>query len=124
MAVMKSKKALVIDSNDYVSRFFEIVLGETHSVCRADNGIDGLKQIRENSFDLIVSEYEMPFMNGMEMFSLAEKIDPALKDRILFISSTDDDKFLTFVKERDIAYIQKPASVTVIKDMVKKVINA
>lgn len=39
------------------------------------NGIEGLEKIKEKKYDLIISDYNMPVMNGYEFFNEIRKND-------------------------------------------------
>ena len=47
------------------------ILGEKHDVIWVENGLDGVKQLEHiKAFDLVVSDYNMPLMNGLEFLTI------------------------------------------------------
>ena len=70
MENIKLKTALVIDDE----KFFQMVNSKLlkkmgYDVQIACNGQEGLEAIKSNSFDIVLSDIEMPVMNGLECVS-------------------------------------------------------
>jgi len=56
------------------------------------NGMDGWNAVRTGRYDLVVSDVDMPRMNGIEFVSLIKK-DPALKVvPVIIVSYKDRDE--------------------------------
>jgi CheY-like chemotaxis protein len=75
---MRIKKTiLVVDDNKILSetiqRYFE-EYGHTVSSCQ--NGFDALKLLKERTFDLIFTDYNMPKMNGAALCRLLRQDYP------------------------------------------------
>src|SRR6476646_1831277 len=61
-------KVLVIDDEPSIATLVaEIIEGYGHQVCTAFNGLQGLDFIKQNKFDLIVSDIMMPHITGLEL---------------------------------------------------------
>ncbi len=86
----KSKSILVVDDSLTV-REVERKLLENHgySVSTAIDGVDGFNTLQRDSFDLVITDVDMPRMNGIQ---LVEKIksDPRYKDIPVMIVSYKD----------------------------------
>ncbi len=67
------RKVLVVDDDAVVGKSFNRVLSEKkgYVVTTAQNAHEALKQIREQSFDLVFTDIKMPGMDGVE---LAERV--------------------------------------------------
>ena len=71
------KKILVIDDEKLVAESLKKLLKrEGYDTNIAKNGTDAMEQIKENDFDLIVSDIRMPDINGIE---IVKKIREYLK---------------------------------------------
>jgi CheY-like chemotaxis protein len=55
-----------------------------YGVSAAQNGEDGLKLFESADFDLVVTDYRMPRMNGTELIRRIRKLDP--NARIILLS--------------------------------------
>ncbi len=67
------RKVLVVDDDAVVGKSFNRVLSEKNGyiVTTVENAHEALKQIREQSFDVVFTDIKMPGMDGVE---LAEKV--------------------------------------------------
>jgi len=73
----------------------------------ASNGLDGLQCFDTNKIDIIVSDIQMPYLNGIEMAQKIKESAPELP--IIFITAFNDPFYLQKAKEIGVLnYIQKP----------------
>lgn len=76
---MKSKPILVIDDEEKFARMLQDILaghGYPSDVCL--NPLQGLDMLRNGNYELVVSDYKMPEMDGAEFLQEAHKINPDL----------------------------------------------
>ena len=65
---MEKKKVLVVDDEIHIVHVVAIKLRNNgYDVISAENGAEALKLIHEQKPDLIVTDYQMPVMNGIEL---------------------------------------------------------
>lgn len=64
---MARQKILIIDDEDFIRDVVSMSLEDEYDVVEAVNGEDGLKKIREINPDLVVCDYNMPRMTGIEL---------------------------------------------------------
>ena len=57
---------LIVDDNLEMQQYLNIVLEGFLNCYNAANGVQALKQMENQKFDLIISDYKMPDMNGLE----------------------------------------------------------
>jgi signal transduction histidine kinase/ActR/RegA family two-component response regulator len=73
------ERVLVIDDDDGVRQFIVDGLEESgFAVIASANGADGLTALRETTPDLIIVDYAMPGMNGVEVVTEARRHRPSL----------------------------------------------
>ena len=66
MASDSSKHVLVVDDDEMMRSFInELLLIHDFKVTEADNGKSGLKEFRENTPDLVITDIIMPEMEGI-----------------------------------------------------------
>ena len=90
----------------------------------AGSGFDALKTLPAHKFDLIVTDINMPDINGLELISFV-KGHPQYKDIPLIVVSTERSEE---DKKRGIAlgasgYIVKPFRGNELQDLIKKVLG-
>jgi two-component system sensor histidine kinase and response regulator WspE len=89
-AVKARKRVLVVDDSLTV-RELERKLLDSHGyeIEVAVNGMEGWNAVRTGNFDLVVTDVDMPRMDGIELVSLIRK-DPNLKSLPVMIVSYKD----------------------------------
>ena len=92
---MDKQKALVVDDSDSMRYVVAHYLEEAgYEVSQATNGIEGLNLANEEHFDVIITDINMPVMNGYDFIqetrkTLKNKHSPILT---LTLKSSSDDK--------------------------------
>ena len=83
---MKKKILLVDDNPQFRSVIAEIlkIEDENYSVSLSDNGISALKLLEIEQFDILVTDINMPHMDGIALFHKAKVLYPQLP--VIFIS--------------------------------------
>jgi two-component system alkaline phosphatase synthesis response regulator PhoP len=106
----KNKKILVVDDEKHVARLIQINLergGYTTSI--ASDGTQALEQVANDPPDLIVLDWMMPKMNGMETLKRLRS-NPATEDIpviMLTAKAEDRDVFMGWQSGVD-CYLTKP----------------
>lgn len=78
-------KALIIDDNDAIRQMYQSFLENMgFTTDEAENGSVGFSKIQAMDYDVIVSDMDMPVVNGMEFYQLVSSYRPHLLERIVF----------------------------------------
>ena len=127
MAVDKNMRILVVDDFQTMRRIIINLLKQLgfSNVCEAADGALALEKVKSEKIDLIMSDWNMPNMTGMD-FLKEVRADEQLK-AIPFIMVTAEGK-----KENVIAavhagvsnYIVKPFNAATLKEKLSKVIGS
>jgi two-component system chemotaxis response regulator CheY len=64
-------------------------------IVEASDGVDALKKLPENKFDIILTDINMPIMDGLKLISLM-KNNPNYKDIPVVVITTEGGKEETF----------------------------
>lgn len=87
MTSKKQRKILVVDDDETIRCLCEEVLKVPgYLVETARHGIDALKMISASDYDLVVSDVNMPGLDGAGLYLRAVKERPGLRDRFLFMT--------------------------------------
>ena len=123
MITLVGKKILIVDDDLNSIKLMKLLTASAHNIQTACDGKEGLYKIKGQRFDLIVSDVHMPGMTGIDMYIEAKKLDPEIKDRLLFFSATSNPEMIGFFEKHDLYYIGKPSPITKIRDMMTEIIN-
>lgn len=71
---MEKKKILIVEDDNFVAEVYIAKLAEMgYEATLAQNGEEGLKELKKNKIDLILLDILMPVMNGVEMLEEIKK---------------------------------------------------
>jgi len=70
---------LVVDDEPFVCDAVKMMLAfDGHSVVTANSGSEALQYLREQKFDLVITDFAMPVMKGDALASKVKELDPAM----------------------------------------------
>jgi len=107
---LTGRRILLVDDDALVlSVVREMLEADEHRVDTATNGLEALQQIERGDFDLIITDINMPALDGIGLYRAIERRWPDLRDRIMFIATPrDDDATRDFLAETAVSYLAKP----------------
>lgn len=117
---MEKKKILIID--DELScrvMMIRILKSDNYQIDTAENGRDAIDRIEKKSYDLIVTDYSMPEMDGLE---LMRTIKPSYPD-IPFLFVTGTESVCDLLREEGEAFLLKPFRVFELKKKIENMLS-
>lgn len=114
---------LIVDDSDDMLEFLSSSLNQQYQIATAHDGIEALDLVSKQQFDLIISDWMMPRMDGAE-FCKQVRNNP-LTSHIPFIMLTAKTDDQSKVEGMDIgadAYIEKPFSVQYLEACIRNII--
>jgi len=110
----KKMKILIVDDNEQITKMLTTFLElKGHQCTIANDGNEGLSQIKENIYDVILLDLAMPEFDGYSVIKNLEDSN-TLKDHkiIVFTASTiTQDELENLVKRGVTAYLLKPIDI-------------
>lgn len=95
---------------------------ENCTVSEADNGKDAIELIKNNSFNLIMLDIDMPEMSGLDVLNYI--FDHSINTKCIIFSMHNDELFFNEALDRGaMGYILKEDSSVEIKDCLDNVLN-
>jgi len=104
-------KALVIDDEPFIKNILTILLEmEGYSVSPFDNGLDAIKEAKKSKYNIIISDYFLPHMNGIELIQKVRELHPYIAS--ILITGVGDEQTIidAFTKGHVNSYLTKPFS--------------
>jgi CheY-like chemotaxis protein len=119
------KTILLIDDEETVIDISEMMLIRLgYRVLKAHSGYEGLKLFKKNksTIDLIISDLEMPEMNGKEVMDKLREIDPQIKVMLSSGGLTEADEKNVINKGFN-GFIKKPYNMNTLCEKMAEMIN-
>jgi DNA-binding response OmpR family regulator len=120
-------KILIVDDEDDVLKSLKKGLEnicETYDIKTAKDGKKCLNILNEETPDLILLDLLMPNMNGFEVWNILKENIKWRDIPIFIITAVDDPEFKKNAQDLDIVYIEKPFSITEIKNKIDNYFEA
>ena len=119
-------KFLIVDDFSTMRRIVRGLLTEIGCLhtAEAEDGSVALSMLRANRFDFVVSDINMPVMNGFELLK-AIKADEALRHLpVLMVTAEARKEDIVLAAQSGAAgYIVKPFSKAILEDKVQRILN-
>lgn len=111
-----TERILIIDDDPIISNLLEAITKTEGIVDIAENGEQGLKMLREHYYRLIISDINMPVMDGICLFKMVVKEFPGIDQRYMFLSGYPTPEIESFLKEHKVPHYLKPISLIKLKE--------
>jgi len=105
-----ANKILILDDDKLVTKTLCLLLNAQtdYEIYPFNSPLEALEYVRENEIDLIISDFLMPEMNGIEFLSEVKKIKPSITN-ILLTGYADKENAIKAINEVGLyKYIEKP----------------
>ncbi|MGO9016501.1 MAG: response regulator [Dissulfurispiraceae bacterium] len=118
-------KLLIVDDDKTTRKLLSLYLkGKGYEVVPAENGLDAIEKLGTESINLVVTDMNMPYMDGIELTKTLRS-DTVLKDIPIIMVTTeadDDEKKKAFDAGVD-DYLVKPTNADAISDSIKRIVK-
>lgn len=109
---MDKKKILIIDDEKNICELMKINLESIggFEVAVAYSGEEGIKKAKQVNFDLVITDYRMPGMDGKAVLDTLKKMKPHSPVVLFSIYYDDQSKVISSIKSKADGIISKPAT--------------
>ena len=120
---MTSTILLVDDEVNILVSLKRTLRSTGHNILTANSPADALQLLATNTVDLIVSDYLMPHMTGIELLSHVEKLQPDTT-RVILSGHADFDIVTQAIRSGSVhKYLAKPWTNAVLVDQINTLLN-
>lgn len=122
----KDMSILVVDDFPTMRRIVRSLLKELGftNVEEAEDGKEALAKIRAGSFEFIISDWNMPNLDGLEMLKQV-RADAALKDLpvLMITAEAKKENIIAAAKAGASGYIVKPFTAATLEEKLNKILE-
>lgn len=113
------KKVMLVEDEEFILQGIRCIIDweeiSMTVVSMAHNGREALEMFRKEPADIVVTDVEMPLMNGLELLEEIRKIDP--RTRCIILSGYDEFEYARTALKLDVEeYILKPVNEEQLKE--------
>jgi len=118
--------ALVVEDSPMMRQLLVFALARIKQlrVTEADDGVDGLRKLSSHKFDIILTDINMPIMDGLKLVKRV-RTDPVHKDTPIIVITTEaaeEDRQRAMQLGAN-AYITKPIQAPQVIQKVRELLN-
>ncbi|MGD0281742.1 MAG: chemotaxis response regulator CheY [Dissulfurispiraceae bacterium] len=118
-------KVLVVDDFPTMRRIVRNLLKQIgfEHIDEAEDGVHALQRLRGASYGLVVSDWNMPNMEGIELLRNVRKEPSPLKDIpfLMVTAEAEKEKVIEAIKAGVDNYIVKPFTAEILKEKLEKI---
>lgn len=112
------EKILVVDDSAPITSLVKAVLKNAGKVHTAANGQEALEKTKEHYYRIIISDVDMPIMDGLDFYQNALNLFPSINNRFLFLTGSLSQEKSSFFSKHNLPFMEKPAAIADIKEKV------
>jgi len=120
---MDKRRILIVDDDPDLLRLLADSVASYCAECEVISAADGhaaVKQLDGQPFDLILTDYQMPGMNGLELASTVHRTSPGTPV-VLLTAHRGGDWLQERARELDlVGYLQKPFSMLHLRELLER----
>lgn len=111
------KRVLVAEDDDHVRDLLALLLeGTGYNVHTASDGLEALDELKRRRFDVVVTDYHMPRLDGLRLLALSRVVCP---DTPVVIISADQSGMAELATQQGAyAWLRKPYDNAVLLEIV------
>ena len=111
---------MLLEDQQIVRDYLVLALGsKSYTVTAVENGVEGIREIQANDFDVILCDMMMPKLAGDMFYFAVERMKPQLCKRFIFMTGfKNDTRIHTFIKKVNGLILGKPFKVDELMEMI------
>lgn len=123
IATVWREKILVVDDEEAITGVLAAILDDEGMIDSARDGEEALEKLGKGYYAVIVTDINMPRMNGVEFYRKAASRFPGINSRFLFFTGDCGGDTAAFISEHGLKCLQKPACINAIRDSVVDILR-
>jgi two-component system cell cycle response regulator CpdR len=119
---MRALRVLVADDQEHMRELMvEALSADGHTVDPAEDGVAALKLLEQQTYDLVVSDLQMPQVDGPKLYQEIRRLKPDAAPFFIFITGEDEAPgYGKFLIESKAPVVTKPFKLKEFRQMLEK----
>lgn len=107
-----SKRILVVDDDESIRELCGLVLRTAgYEIETAVHGADGLERLKSARFDMVITDINMPELDGIEFYTAAVREVPSMNGMFLFMTGAATEEQTEIIFSMDLKLLEKPFTI-------------
>lgn len=102
---------LVVDDSPALIKYCNLLINgrfKNALITSVHNGQNALEKVGEREYSVVLSDIEMPIMDGIEFYERLKKESPLLAKRLAFMSSSNISSHFEYITKEELPFLHKP----------------
>ncbi|MFQ5735550.1 MAG: response regulator [Thermodesulfobacteriota bacterium] len=111
----ETKRILVVDDSRSDLEMLKAIFADRFYVDTATNGEDAFRMLGSGHYAAVVSDVDMPMMDGIELYRRARETIPGISGRFIFYTGPMNAERASFFNRQRLKYLTKPTPINTIR---------
>ena len=118
------QRILIVDDDPDVHQLLRAALQTTgRQIESAYDGLEGLRSVEAAAYDLVMTDVNMPGMDGMTLTERVRAVRPETRVVVMTVASTPEN-IIRAIQERAFSYFSKPFTTSAVAEMVERALSS
>lgn len=105
-----------------ITDLIKALLHRSGNIDIAHNGSEALKMLDNKFYKLIVTDIDMPIINGLSFYKKTVSMYPSSIKRFLFMTGALSSERRAFFNKNQIKYLTKPMDIRILREEAEKIL--
>lgn len=119
----KTKKTILVieDNRDVLSMIIKHLEYLGYNVISAEDGMEGLKRLEGNDYDLVITDIVMPYVSGVGVVTALKTKNPDIP--VIAITGYGKEPEAVALEKKADVVLSKPVRMAVLKDHISRLLG-
>ena len=114
---------LIVDDDHFIRDILQLCFSDCANITLACDGKEALQEIGSREFDVIISDVNMPVMNGIDFFKNLCESCPEIGSKFIFCTGNNTWELQDLCSKFQIRSCNKPIDIKEIKTIVSEIVT-